>query len=142
MTAERQSFQARTGALAEVMGYIERRSRALGLPRSTTLKLLLVAEELFINTVLHGYGGDSAGTVAFTLRDLGTEVELVAEDQAPAFDPFAQLPAVSGSRDPQARPVGGLGRVLVSGLSSRHSYERRDGSNRISVCLPKKSPER
>ena len=138
MTAERQSFEARTGALAEVMGFVERRGRELGLPRQTTLKLLLVAEELFINTVLHGYGGDCAQPVGLSVRELDGEIELVAEDTAPAFDPFAQLPPVSRARDPDLRPVGGLGRVLVAGISSSHGYERRGTTNRVTVCVPKK----
>jgi len=140
MTAERQSFPARTGALAEVMGYVERRSQALSLPRHTTLKLLVMTEELFINAVLHGYGGDSDGQVTLAVADLGTEVELLAEDQAPAFDPFSQVPRVSRSKDPGVRPVGGLGRALVAGLSSGHGYERSGESNRVRVRVPKNPP--
>lgn len=138
MTPERQAFAARTGALPEVTGFVERRGRDLALPRQTTLKLLLVAEELFINAVVHGYGGDSTQEVAFTIRDLGTEVELVTENRAPAFDPFAQLPQIG--RDPAARQVGGLGRVLVAGLSTRQAYERRDSVNRVTVFIAKREP--
>lgn len=141
MTAERQTFEARTDVLASVMAFVESRGQALGLPRQTVLKLLLVAEELFINTVLHGYGGDSGETVTLTVTERGLEVELIAEDQAPAFDPFAALPVVSESRDPNARPVGGLGRVLVAGLSSRHAYERRGSLNRVTVAVAKISPD-
>lgn len=139
MTAERQFFQARTGALTEVIGFVERRGADLGLAHPTTLKLLLVAEELFINTVLHGYGGDCDQEVVLAIRDLGAEVELLMEDRAAEFDPFAHLPAVPTSGDPNRRPVGGLGRILVAGVASRHGYQRHEGLNRVCVCVPKRS---
>lgn len=137
MTAERQAFPARTDALPEVMAYVEGRCAELGVARPATLRLMLVAEELFINAVTHGYGGDSAKTVELAVRDTGAEVELVAEDTAAQFDPFASPPAVADSADPADRPLGGLGRVLITGLSSRQAYERRGRRNRVTVGVLK-----
>ena len=137
MTAERQAFPARTDALAQVTAFVERRCAELHAGRPATLRLLLVAEELFVNTVVHGYGGDSRATVTLTVRDCGDEVELIAEDRARAFDPFASQRPVAADADPAARPVGGLGRVLVTGVSARHSYERRGRRNRVTVSVRK-----
>ena len=58
MTAERQAFPARTEALPRVAAFIERRCSEVGACRETTLLLVLLAEELFINTVVHGFGND------------------------------------------------------------------------------------
>lgn len=132
MAAERQRFEARTGALAEVTAFVERRCAELGAGRNATLRLMLVAEELFINAVVHGYGGDCGKDIVLTLRDTGRDLELVAEDGAPAFDPFARVPKPSTTGT-----VGGLGRALVAGVSSRHSYERRGRRNRVTVGVAK-----
>lgn len=112
-----------------VSAFVERRCAELRAGRHATLRLLLVAEELFINTVVHGYGGDSRAEVRLTVRARGREIELVAEDSAPAFDPFDHVPR------PWAREVGGLGRALVAGISSRHRYERRGRRNRVIVAV-------
>jgi hypothetical protein len=72
--------------------------------------------------------------VSIALRDAGDEAELILEDSAPAFDPFARLPAAG---DPRERPVGGQGLPLVASLSSRRAYERRGAGNRITVGLRK-----
>ena len=131
MPAERQRFPARTDALPEVTAFVEKRCAELEAGRNATLRLMLVAEELFINAVVHGYGGDCRKEVVLSLRDAGADLELVAEDGAPAFDPFDGVPR------PAAGKVGGLGRVLVAGMSSRHSYERRGRRNRVTVGVAK-----
>ena len=137
MTAERQSFPARTEALPEVSAFVERRCRELGVERQATLRLLLVAEELFINAAVHGYGA-CAGEVTLTVRDAGTEVELIAEDAARAFDPFKGLQQPEAPADPRDAVIGGLGRALIAGISSRHGYERRDRRNRVTVGVLKR----
>lgn len=133
--AERQTFPARTDALPAVCDFVEARSAALGLPVKTALRLRLIAEELFINAVDHGYGGDCDRDITLTVRGRGPDVELVQEDSGRPFDPFAALKPPSASPDPQARPVGGLGLVLVAGMSSRHAYERDGARNRTTVAL-------
>ena len=137
MTAERQRFQARVDALPRVCAFVERRCRELGAGRYATLRLILVAEELFINTVTHGYGGDSRRQVALAVRDSGAEIELVAEDGAPAFDPFDEVPQPVAVTDPRDAAIGGLGRALVAGVSSRHRYERCGRRNRVTVGVLK-----
>lgn len=134
MTAERQAFPARTEVLPRVSAFIEERCSALGAGRDTTLLMLLLAEELFINTVVHGYREDGRRRVHLHVRDAGPEIELVAEDNAPAFNPFQGVP---GGKLTANQPVGGYGRRLVVGLSSRHTYERRGRLNRVTVGLPK-----
>lgn len=136
MTAQRQRFPARADALPRVSAFVERRCRELGAGRQAALRLILVAEELFINTVVHGYGGDCRSHVTLSVRDAGREIELVAEDGAPAFDPFDGVPR-PGTVVAAPDAVGGLGRVLVAGISSRHRYERLGRRNRVTVGVPK-----
>lgn len=136
MTAERRRFQARVDALPRVCAFVERRCRELGAGRYATLRLILVAEELFINTVTHGYGGDSRKQVALAVRASGAEIELVAEDGAPAFDPFGEVPQPAAVTDPRDA-AGGFGRALVVGMSSRHRYERCGRRNRVTVGVLK-----
>jgi anti-sigma regulatory factor (Ser/Thr protein kinase) len=132
MTAERQAFPARTDVLPRVSAFIERRCADLGVGRSATLLLLLLAEELFINTVVHGYGNDGRRRVSLAVRDCGPDVELVAEDSARAFNPFDGVPPGA----PEER-VGGYGRLLLVGLSSRQSYQRRGRRNCVTVGIAK-----
>lgn len=108
------------------------------MPRAAALRLELIAEELFINVAEHG-GQGAGGTVSLAVRDAGPEVELVMEDRAVAFDPFAGIVPPSAIGDPDQRPVGGLGRALVAGLSSRSHYRRLDGHNQVTVGVRKAS---
>lgn len=133
MTAERQAFPAQTEALPQVSAFVEQRCSALGVGRQATLVLQLMAEELFINAVVHGYGEDGRRRVTLALRDCGPEVELVAEDNARAFNPFEGVPS---DERPDGQ-VGGYGRRLLVGLPSRRSYQRRDGRNCVTLGMPK-----
>jgi anti-sigma regulatory factor (Ser/Thr protein kinase) len=136
MTAERQAFPARTDALPSVTAFVESRCAALGAGRPATLLLMLMAEELFINTVIHGYGNDGRSRVDLSVRDCGAEVELVAEDSAREFNPFEGVSVP----DPADQGVGGYGRLLLTGLSSRKSYERQGPHNRVTVGVLKNRP--
>lgn len=137
MTAERQAFPARTDALPQVSAWVEARCAALGLGRSATLLLLLMAEELFINAALHGFGNDGRRRIRLAIRDCGPEVELVSEDNAPAFDPFGPVAGMA----PATERIGGYGRLLLFGLSSRRAYQRRGRRNCVTVGVQKNRPQ-
>lgn len=136
MTAERRAFPARAEALPRVSTWVESRCVHLGLARPATLLLLLMAEELFVNAAIHGFGNDGRRRIRLSIRDCGPEVELIAEDNAPAFDPFQALPPLAPTDD----TVGGYGRRLLAGLSSRQAYQRRGTRNRVTVGVLKNRP--
>jgi anti-sigma regulatory factor (Ser/Thr protein kinase) len=103
-----------------------------------------VLEELFANTINHGYSSiDNSTTklVWLSLRLEGAVLHIRYEDAAPAFNPFAGLESAEREtmQDVDARPVGGLGRLLALEMSDSANYARVDtqsGSrNRIDLSF-------
>ena len=62
-----------------------------GVSRTSCLRLNLVLEELFTNTVHHGHRGDSDAPVWLTLASLQRRVAVTYEDTAPPFNPYARV---------------------------------------------------
>ena len=100
------------------------------------MRIVLLVEELFANSVNHGYGGDSDHPVWLTLDPTPGKCRVVYEDCAPEYDPFASVDASSTEADLDARPVGGLGLVLLTEMSSHRSYARCDDRNVIVLEIP------
>lgn len=128
------------GALRELRGFIEAVCREAAIARNDTLRIALVAEELFTNSVKHGYGGDSKKPVWLTLQPADGACRLVYEDAAPPYDPFADLAEPDPEAPVDTRAVGGLGVLLVARFSRSHEYTRAGDRNRISLVLPLAGP--
>ena len=135
--ADQCTVQARMEALAEAIDFVEAFCSDRGVAESDGLRLSLVLEELFSNTVVHGHGGGADAPVGLGLRVDGSHVELSYEDRGPPFDPLDHL--ARSTADPAAaiadRPVGHLGIPLIVNMSDRISYAREDGCNRIRLAL-------
>jgi serine/threonine-protein kinase RsbW len=129
-------FPARLDALAEVTAFVEDACGAGGVPRGTVLRLLLVVEELFTNTVRHGHGGDSGAPVRLAVDARDGEVHVCYEDTAPPYDPFAAVRTPADLPPDADRPVGGLGVFLVTTLARAYDYVRAGDTNRITLVLP------
>ena len=101
------------------------------------LRLTLIIEELFTNTVEHGYHGDSDALIRVSLALDGNAVTLLYEDRAPPHDPLSRLPdaAVDVDATIGSRPIGGLGMLLVTQLVESARYAREDGCNRLWLKL-------
>ena len=96
-------------------------------------RVVLLVEELFTNSVNHGYGGDSDQPVWLTLNVDGEDCQLIYEDCGPPHDPFS-IPDKGASGAPaEDRPIGGLGILLLIELSSSRRYERRGDRNVIEL---------
>ena len=80
---------ARAAGLQQALARIEGWCAAQGLPRDLALRLLVVVEELFTNSVKYGYGAECDRPVRLALAPAGAGVELAYEDEAPPFDPTA-----------------------------------------------------
>lgn len=131
----RRQFKARLSEFDEIAAYIE--SACATLQEDARLRIVLLVEELFVNSVNHGYGADSDEPVWLTLSVNSDECHLVYEDCAPAYDPFATVDtAASTNGDVDQRRVGGLGIVLLVEFSTQHGYQRTDGRNVIELHVP------
>lgn len=108
-----------------------------GIGRTATLRLTLIVEELFTNTVEHGYRRECELPIRIELGLQGHDVLLVYEDAAPRFDPLAVVADIDSrlAVPLDARPVGKLGLRLVMQLAQSVKYEYVGGSNRIQLTL-------
>lgn len=137
MSAARFDCMARLDCLAGATDFAEDFCARHAIDRQLALRLVLVVEELFTNTVMHGHGGDSDAPVQLLLHAESGSLCLDYGDTAPAFDPLEHLQQEVDSlqADLSERPIGHLGIVLVCRLASRADYERRDGWNRLRLAL-------
>jgi serine/threonine-protein kinase RsbW len=130
-------FRGRLPSFGEVRALAEQFGTAGGVERTAMLRVILVLEELFTNTVTHGYPPGAEGPVWVTLVAGATGVELTYEDAGAAFDPLTEAPA---SPDPTGagpgQAAGGLGIGLVLGLSEGVRYARVGDRNRITLTVP------
>ena len=128
-------FPARLRALPEMMAFTAEACGDAGLGRDACLRLALLLEELFTNTVVHGHGGGSDEPVAIAF-DVGPgRISLAYEDSAPPHDPFAAMARPGEATTVEDRLVGGLGVLLVASMATDVEYRRVGGRNRIALSI-------
>ena len=128
-------FPARLTHYGQVRAFLDAFCHAAGVPHNSCLRLNLVVEELFTNTVKHGLRGDSDSPVLIELKAKLREVVLTYEDQAPPFNPLAYAEKVATKEQAEAGKVGGLGTVLTRELSIASDYTYLFGHNRIRLTM-------
>jgi serine/threonine-protein kinase RsbW len=125
------TFHARLPSFAEVRALAEAFGQAVGADHDATLRVVLVLEELFTNTVAHGYPAGSEGPVWVALAMKGAAIEITYEDACPAFDPVTGAPAAERA----VEQAGGVGLALVRGLSVSADYARIGDRNRVVLTV-------
>lgn len=132
-------FEARLELFPELRGHAERCCLEAGLERGPIDRLILVLEELFANTVEHGYSQltelPAEKPVWLTIAPVIGRIEVVYEDAAPEHDPFirATQPDYTGPVD--SWQIGGVGVALVVKLGRNVRYEHTGGRNRIRFAI-------
>lgn len=134
-TAQR-IVQARMAEMADALAFADAFCAAQQVARNPQLRLTLVIEELFSNTVQHGHGGDADSSIRLSLQADTQGIELLYEDQAPAFDPLTWARDHEAAAQTDTHTVGGRGLLLVLQLSSVTRYAFEDGCNRLWLRLP------
>ncbi len=136
-TGDARTWPARMAHLPEATAFVESFCEAHGLAPADVMRLTLVVEELFTNTVTHGHGGDCDAPVRIALSVTALHIELAYDDTAPPFDPVAHLATTAAALDADAddRRVGGLGIALVLRMTERAGYAREDGCNRLALSI-------
>lgn len=126
-------FPARLEQLHALRAFLERFCVDADIGRDGCLRLNLVLEELFTNTVRHGHRGDCDAPVWISLaagEDL--RVTLSYEDTAPPFNPYARA---SPDTTQEIRKLGGRGVLLLQRLSAAADYAYLYGRNCIRLAL-------
>ena len=128
-------FPARLASVREVREFVESFCRDAGVVRPPSLRLNLVIEELFTNTVKYGHGGDSDSPVWIALQAESAKVTLTYLDQSPPFNPFdtSVRPELGG--EIEQRKVGGLGVLLATELAAQLEYAYLYGRNRLRLVM-------
>jgi len=124
-------FLARRTELRRIGSFIEQFCTETSVPREKCLRLNVVLEELFVNTVTHGYGADTDAPIWITLEPRAPGVQVTYEDTAPAFNPLA-YPVQTGE---MRGKVGGLGVLLARELAAARDYAYVFGRNRVRLSL-------
>ena len=136
-TDDLRTWPARMASVTEATAFVESFCEARSLARADALRLVLVVEELFTNTVAHGHGGDCDAPVRIGLGATAGHVELCYEDSAPPFDPVEHLASAATALDVVAadRRVGGAGLALVLGMATHVRYVREEDVNRLRLTI-------
>ena len=124
-------MQARLDEVQSLADFVETTVQRLS--RDASLKLRLMVEELFVNTICHGHGGDSDAPVEVTIRLGDDTVDVTYVDAAPAFDPFVEVERPEADAGVGERPVGRLGVYLITRLADRYGYAREANGNRVTL---------
>ncbi len=128
-------FPSRTEAWKRARAFIEGFCKDAGIDRGACLKLSLVLEELFLNTVKHGHRGGSDAPIWIRLSLEDEWLTLTYEDRAPPFNPFARATREMLEALAETRREGGLGVLLAHGLTASADYAYLFGRNRIRLTL-------
>ncbi len=128
-------FPARFGALARVNAFLEGFCREAGISREQCLRINLVIEELFVNTVRHGHREECDAPVWVFLSRSASGLRLTYEDTAPPFNPYAQARPDHADVPLEQRKVGGLGVLMTRELATDWDYAYLFGRNRIELAL-------
>ena len=107
-------------------------SRCYGIPDEITNELMLVCEEIIVNTIEYGYPEGGMHDIEIRLEQRSGQISVEIRDDAAPFNPLAQEAPELGL-DSDRAPIGGLGLPLVMGLTDEQEYRRVDQQNVIVI---------
>ena len=129
MNSTVRQFPARLAALTEVLAHIAAVCDRSGMTKIEQMRVELAVEELFTNTVRHGYGRDSDQPVWIATETRDGSLCVTYQDAATPYNPLNR-PAIT-----IPPPLGGLGVTLVENFAdTRYRYE--DGRNTLILTFP------
>jgi anti-sigma regulatory factor (Ser/Thr protein kinase) len=112
--------------LQPIRNYIDEAGARIGVTAAALGDLRLVVDEAVTNVVVHGYGGESGGTVEVHMESDGDAVIVTIRDRAPHFDP-QDVGAPQLDTALEDRPFGGMGIFLIRQMTDEADFNRLPG---------------
>jgi anti-sigma regulatory factor (Ser/Thr protein kinase) len=128
------SFELRN-SLSELATLCERMEgvgQSLGLSRRCLFEVNLALDELFTNIISYGFQDQSEHLIRVHLSADRDVLTVVIEDDGVAFNPLERIPPDLPCILDECK-VGGLGIHLVRNLMDAVAYERRGGTNVLTL---------
>jgi serine/threonine-protein kinase RsbW len=128
-------FPADASRLREMIQFIRKESSRLGVREDMGKRVQVIAEEIIVNIINHGYGGQDGRkadeTILITMAlDERKQLHLEFVDQGKHFN-INDMHA-----EPMTEPrIGGLGVFLIQRLADELSYRRENKNNVLHVVL-------
>jgi serine/threonine-protein kinase RsbW len=137
MSTDSRVYPARRRMLHDALAFAGEFAAAKNLSERDLLRLQLVIEELFTNTILHGYGRECDDPIEIALHAVPGQVTVRYEDAAAHYDPARTL---AESREQlsspvEHRPIGHLGVHLVAAIVDDMRHTRVGERNRLQIVM-------
>lgn len=128
-------IDASHGQLKRVEKAIDEMAKRRKWPEELVFKVKLVAEEMGLNIIDHGYGNDDSKELEFRLTAVDDSVTMEFIDEARPFDPLTETPLPDIDAGVGERDIGGLGVYLVREMMDEVCYAREGNRNRLTLVL-------
>ena len=116
-------------SLPRVAAFVERFAETEGFDPMELYRINLALDELFTNTIEHGFPGrEQEADISIAMRREGETIIVRYEDNGPEFNPL-EATEQDTELDLLERPIGGLGLQLIASTFDAVSYERIDDRN-------------
>lgn len=122
---------ARMTSLTAILAYTRHSIAAAALKEPVAGRIELVLEELFTNTVVHGYRRECDASVWLRIERRDQTMLVEYSDAAPPYDPMQHHADLD--LDKEDRPEGGLGILIARRLSDRMDYRYAAGRNVLNM---------
>jgi len=133
LTADTLQLTAHPDSLTALNQFVSDFCEAHQISTEILYELQLVLEELVVNVYMHGgTGAEGELTVGVSLACADSRLHMRVTDNGRQFDPLAQC-APATDLALEARPVGGLGIMLVRKMMDEMHYRYADGTNQLSM---------
>jgi anti-sigma regulatory factor (Ser/Thr protein kinase) len=133
MNAAAKAFPARMSALNGVLTHVAEICFKAGLTGDNKACVALVIEELFSNTVEHGYQQNSERPVWISAERDVSSLRLIYQDEAPAYNPLNR------PKETLAFKPGGWGVQLIENFAGT-AYRYENGRNTLTLTFKINQP--
>jgi anti-sigma regulatory factor (Ser/Thr protein kinase) len=129
MNFEVRQFPARITCLTEVLAHIASICKQAGLEYIEQMRVELVIEELYTNTVNHGYKQNCELPIWISAEVADNNMSITYQDAAPFFNPLERQPNENTSS------LGGVGVTIIQKFAQLH-YFYKEGRNTLILIFP------
>ena len=127
------TFQAKTEALTDVLGYVDLMLEKYKCPMKIQMAICVAIEEVFVNVARYAYkDGDGEVVLGIGINNETQEIKFVMRDKGVPFDPLKKPdPDITLSAD--QREIGGLGIFITKKTMDTVTYAYENGENILTM---------